>query len=82
MRGGEPLPSGHSKSLRPEANSLDPDIPLFLIGKNKDGFWVAREENGCAGGIFFTERGARQFAKRWAKPLGCATMARLGAVGA
>lgn len=49
------------------------DTALFLIGKNKDGFWVAREESGCAGGVFFTERGARQFAKRWAKPLGCAT---------
>jgi hypothetical protein len=60
-------------SLRPEANSADCDAVRFLIGKNKDGFWVAREENGCAGGIFFTEHGARQFAKRWATPLGCTT---------
>ncbi len=74
MSGGQPVPSGHLPSLRPEANSLNPDIPLFLIGKNKSGFWVAREENGSAGGIFFTEHGARQFVKRWAKPLGCATM--------
>jgi hypothetical protein len=73
-RSGGPVPSGHLKSERPDASTLDPDIPLFLIGKSKDGFWVAREESGCAGGVFFTERGARQFATRWAKPHGCATM--------
>jgi hypothetical protein len=67
------FPSGHPGPSRPEASSREPDTALFLIGKNKDGFWVAREENGCAGGVFFTERGARQFATRWAPPLGCTT---------
>jgi hypothetical protein len=75
IRSGGPLPSGHPKSVRPDANALDPNIPLFLIGKSKDGFWVAREENGRAGGTFFTERGARHFAQRWASPRGCASVA-------
>lgn len=71
---GGDVRSRHSGSLRPDATSLDADAVLFLIGKNKDGFWVAREEHGCAGGRFFTERGALQFARRWASPLGCTTM--------
>jgi hypothetical protein len=65
---------GDVRSDGPEANSLDRDAVRFLIGKDKDGFWVAREEYGCAGGRFFTERGAIQFAKRWASPLCCTTI--------
>lgn len=75
MRSDRILSSDRTKSLRPDADTLDPDIPLFLIGKDKDGFWVALEAHNCAGGIFFTERGARKFAKHWAGPRGCATMA-------
>jgi hypothetical protein len=42
---------------------LDPDIvnesiPAFFIGRNKAGFWVAREAKGDAGGIFLFKSSA------------------------
>jgi hypothetical protein len=58
---------------------LDPDIvnetiPAFFIGRNKEGFWVARDVNGRIGGIFLLENSALSFARRNCQPAGCATI--------
>jgi hypothetical protein len=58
---------------------LDPGIvngaiPAFFIGRNKEGFWVARDVNGRIGGIFLLEASALSFARRNSRPEGCATI--------
>lgn len=58
---------------------LDPDIlnetiPAFFIGRNKEGFWVARDVNAQIGGIFLLENSALSFAKRNSGAAGCATI--------
>jgi hypothetical protein len=57
---------------------LDPGIiseaiPAFFIGRNQEGFWVARDANGRLGGIFLLESSALSFA-RTNSPRGCATI--------
>ena len=59
--------------------ALDPGIvneaiPAFFIGRNKDGFWLARDVKGKFGGIFLFESSALSFARRHSRPLGCATI--------
>jgi hypothetical protein len=49
-------------------------IPAFFIGRNKQGFWVARDVNGRIGGIFLLENSALAFARRNSQPAGCATI--------
>jgi hypothetical protein len=58
---------------------LDPGIvsvgiPAFFIGRNKEGFWVARDVNGQIGGIFLLENSAVSFARRHSRQPGCATI--------
>jgi len=58
---------------------LDPGIvneaiPAFFIGRNKEGFWVARDAKGQIGGIFLLENSALSFARRNSRPAGCATI--------
>jgi hypothetical protein len=58
---------------------LDPGIvneaiPAFFIGRNGDGFWVAREVKGRIGGIFLCQQSAVAFAKNNSRPAGCATI--------
>jgi hypothetical protein len=58
---------------------LDPSIvseaiSAFFIGRNMEGFWVARDVNGQIGGIFLLETSALSFAKRNSRPAGCATI--------
>ena len=59
---------------RPDPSILSQAIPLFFIGRNKDGFWVAREADGRIGGVFLRKQSAVRFANRSAQPRGCATM--------
>ena len=49
-------------------------IPAFFIGRNKDGFWVARDAKGQIGGIFLLENSALSFARKRSEPVGCATI--------
>jgi hypothetical protein len=49
-------------------------IPAFFIGRNRDGFWVARDTKGEAGGLFLLETSALAFARRSSRPMGCATI--------
>lgn len=58
---------------------LDPGIvndaiPAFFIGRNQEGFWVARDVKGRIGGIFLLETSAVSFARKNSQPAGCATI--------
>ena len=59
---------------RPDSGIISEAIPLFFIGRNEDGFWMAREADGRIGGIFLRKQAALRFANRSAQPGGCATM--------
>jgi hypothetical protein len=73
------LPADESTTITAQFQPLDPGIvngaiPAFFIGRNKEGFWVARDVNGQIGGIFLLENSALSFAKRNSRPAGCATI--------
>jgi hypothetical protein len=73
------VPSQQSSRIIARFQPLDPDIvneaiPAFFIGRNKEGFWVARDVNGKIGGIFLLENSALSFARKNSRPLGCATI--------
>ena len=58
---------------------LDPgivnaSIPTFFVGRNRDGFWIARDAKGEHGGIFLFRNSALAFARRASRPFGCATV--------
>jgi len=74
--GQPPLPPVTAAKFprRPEAGALSESIPLFFIGRNENGFWLAREAEGRTGGIFLFKRSALRFAKKNSAPVGCATM--------
>jgi hypothetical protein len=59
---------------RPDSGILSESIPLFFIGRNKVGLWVAREAEGRTGGIFLFRESAMRFAGQHSLPSGCATM--------
>ncbi len=59
---------------RPDASVLNETIPLFFIGCNKNGLWVAREAAGQTGGIFLFRESALRFAGQHSLPGGCAMM--------
>ena len=63
-----PLPS------RPDDTVLSVSIPLFFIGRNHNGFWVAREAAGRCGGLFLFRWSAARFARRNGLAGGGATM--------
>lgn len=60
--------------LRPDPEVLSEAIPVFFIGRNRDGYWVARDAEGRFGGLFWRKEGALRFARRSAGPVGCATV--------
>ncbi|WP_186294358.1 hypothetical protein [Bradyrhizobium guangdongense] len=62
---------------KPDFQSLDPDIvseaiPAFFIGRNRAGFWVARDARGRVGGIFLLKGFAVDFANAQSRPARCA----------
>jgi hypothetical protein len=59
---------------RPDAGVLSKSIPLFFIGRNRNGLWVAREAEGRTGGIFLLKQSALLFTQKHSAPVGCATM--------
>lgn len=72
-------PIGKPPALKAEFRPLDPGvvseaIPAFFIGRNMDGFWIARDVNGQIGGIFLLENSAVSFARKHSLPAGCATI--------
>jgi hypothetical protein len=69
----------NSPTVIAQFQPLDPGIvneaiPAFFIGRNKEGFWVARDARGRIGGIFLLENSALSFARRNSRPAGCATI--------
>lgn len=73
------LPAATPATITAQFGPLDPGIvneaiPAFFIGRNNEGFWVARDVNGRIGGIFLLESSALAFAKRNSQPAGCATI--------
>jgi hypothetical protein len=73
------LPANRPATVNAQFRPLDPgilneSIPAFFIGRNMEGFWVARDINGQIGGIFLFENSAVSFAKRNSQPAGCATI--------
>src|SRR6266478_4730962 len=73
------LPVEKSRTVSAQFRRLDPGIvneaiPAFFIGRNKEGFWIARDVNGRIGGIFLLETSALSFARKNSRPAGCATI--------
>jgi len=73
------LPADEPPTVIAQFQPLDPGIvnetiPAFFIGRNMEGFWVARDVKGQIGGIFLLETSAVSFAKRNSQPAGCATI--------
>jgi hypothetical protein len=71
--------SGILPTVIAQFQPLDPGIvseaiPAFFIGRNKEGFWIARDAKGRIGGIFLLENSALSFARRNSRPAGCATI--------
>jgi hypothetical protein len=61
-------------------NIISESIPAFFIGRNMEGFWVARDVNGQIGGIFLLETSALSFAKRNSRSAACATIYPYGTI--
>jgi len=59
---------------RPDPTVLNGSIPLFFVGRDRNGFWIARESEGRSGGIFLFKRSATRWASKKSAPPGCATM--------
>ena len=75
LRQGENEPNMRVKfPKRPDLTALSETIPLYYIGQNNRGFWVAREAAGLCGGVFLLRRSALRFAQQKSTPAGCATM--------
>ena len=73
------LPADQGATVTAPFRPLDPDIvseaiPAFFIGRNQEGFWVARDVNGRIGGIFLLENSALSFARMHSGAAGCATV--------
>lgn len=49
---------------RPDASILNLAIPLFFIGQNRHGLWVARNADASSGGLFLLKSSAMRFAHR------------------
>ena len=70
-----PRPTHRRRTFRPlDPGIVNETIPAFFIGRNKEGFWVARDVNGQIGGIFLFENSAVSFARTNSGPAGCATI--------
>jgi hypothetical protein len=59
---------------RPDLTVLNRSIPLFYIGRNSRGFWVAREADGRSGGVFLFRQSALRFTRNSSASSGCGVM--------
>lgn len=68
-------PSNETTCFEPlDPGVISASIPTFFVGRDRDGFWLARDTKGERGGIFLLKSSALAFARRAARPLGCATI--------
>ena len=70
----EPPTAADTPFLRPGPEDLSCSIPVFFIGRNKHGHWVARGADGKSGGLFWRKQAAIRFVTRSAWPARCATI--------
>jgi hypothetical protein len=53
--------------MKPAEKAAEPpsclEPPIFIIGRDSKGNWVALEKNGARGGLFVDRMGALKFAK-------------------
>src|SRR3982074_946910 len=73
------LPPGEPATVTAQFQPLDPGIvneaiPAFFIGRNKEGFWVARDAKGKTGGLFLFRNSALSFARHNTQPTRGATL--------
>jgi hypothetical protein len=73
----KPLRTDSSTRMTTQFRPLDPaivndTIPAFFVGRNLEGFWIARDAKGQIGGIFLIETFALSFARRNSESGGCA----------
>src|SRR5258705_6305578 len=67
-------PPSVTAQFRPlDAGIVNEAIPAFFIGRDKEGFWIARDVKGRIGGIFLLESSALSFARKNSRPAGWAT---------
>src|ERR1700674_1288608 len=71
---GDELPTVTAQFQPLDPGIVNEAIPAFFIGRNKEGFWIARDAKGQIGGIFLLEHSAVSFAKRNSQAAGCATI--------
>jgi hypothetical protein len=76
---GRILPGDGPASATLQFQPLDPGIvsdaiPAFFIGRNQEGFWIARDVKGRIGGLFLLESSALSFARTHSRSTGCATI--------
>jgi len=69
----EPTPASEP-FLQLDPGTVSDAIPAFFIGRNSEGFWVARDAKGRIGGLFLFKAGALSFARKNSAPTGCATI--------
>jgi hypothetical protein len=70
----EKAPTATAQFRPLDAGVVNEAIPAFFIGRNEEGFWVARDAKGRIGGIFLLENSALSFARENSWPTGCATI--------
>src|SRR6202166_4468309 len=71
---GDELPTVTAQFQPLDPGIVNEAIPAFFIGRNKEGFWIARDVKGRIGGIFLLENSALSFARKNSRPAGCATI--------
>jgi hypothetical protein len=57
-----------------DAGVISDAFPAFFIGRNGEGFWVARDAKGRIGGLFLRKVSAISFARTQSGPGVCATI--------
>jgi len=68
-------PAPSQTCLQPlDPGILNASIPAFFIGRNSDGFWLARDVKGEIGGIFLFRSSALAFARKVSGRTCCATI--------
>lgn len=72
--GEEPESAASTSFVRPAPEDLSEAIPVFFIGRNARGHWVARGADGKHGGLFWRKQAAIRFAATCAWPERCATI--------
>jgi hypothetical protein len=68
-----PKPAASPACFQPlDPGIINAAIPAFFVGRNRDGFWLARDAKGENGGIFLFRSSALAFARRTCRQAGCA----------